>query len=137
MTQHADGSSKIIAWRQLYEAGHISHLNGRDADLSYIMKNPDLLFSRSVSHIDVKKTRRWFELLFEASKNAGVEIDALLVDRRVKRRLMRHRSEEQRKHPVWSLLTVSKGHDSHVHVRLKPGFFIGSRNAFQGSQAPR
>ena len=133
MTEGRSGTPKIIAWRQLYEAGHISHLNGRDADLSYIMKKPELLFSRSVSHIDVKKTRRWFELLFEASVNAGVEIDALLVDRRVKRKLLRRMSEEQMSHPVWELLTVSKGHDSHVHIRLKPGFFVGSRNAFQKS----
>lgn len=131
ITKLPDGGSKLIAWRQLYEAGHISHLNGRDADLSYVMKKPSLLFSRSVGHIDVKKTRVWFEILFDSAQAVGVQIDAMLVDRRVKRRLLRGMPKDEDRHPVWDLLSVSKGHDSHVHVRLSPGFYLGSRNAFR------
>lgn len=124
-----DGEKKLIAWRQLYEAGHISHINGRDADISYIMKNEDLLFSRSVGHLDVPKTRKWLTTLYDSSIEAGVQLDTLLVDRKVKRRLMRGMPEEMSSHPVWGLLSVSKGHDSHVHIRVAPGFFLGSKSA--------
>ena len=118
ITGLAEGGQKLIAWRQLYEAGHISHLNGFDADISYIMTRPGLLFSRSVGHIDVAKTRKWFEIMFESARRAGVEIDIMLVDKKVKRRLLRGLPEDDTRHPVWDLLAVSSGHDSHVHVRL-------------------
>ena len=129
VSETADGSPQIVSWTQLYEAGHISHQNGRDVDLSYVMTDDRLLFSRSVAQIDAPKSRRWLEILYEAGRRAGVEIDALLVDGRVRRHLMRGMPEQQALHPVWGLLKVVKGHDSHVHVRLAPGFFAGERNA--------
>lgn len=114
-------------WKMLYEATHISHTAGLDADLSYITYDNTDHFSREVSQIDPEATRQWLSILVEASQTVGVEIDKLLIDRKVIKRLEADLDPKTERAPFWEFVSPASGHDSHVHVRLKRGFLPVSR----------
>jgi len=107
---------------QFYEATHITHLSGRDADISYITVTPDSHFSRKIRDIDPVATRLWLKTIYEAAADVGVQVEAMLVDPKVRRHLLRGVSEEEAAEPYWDTLKLAKGHDSHVHLRLHRGF---------------
>jgi len=117
-----DGSLDVLCWRLLYEASHISHKGGLDADLSYILTDVGHHFSRRVHLIDREATRTWLKTLADAAMETGVTIEKILVDPRVKRHLQRGMTTKERSKPWWKLLGVANGHDSHLHIRLAPGF---------------
>jgi murein endopeptidase len=107
-------------WTLLYEATHISHMGGLDADVSYLMDEPAFHFSRDVSKINAQATLHWFDILDRAATETGVRIDSMLVDARVKRHLESAFPTKTRP-PFWQYVKVSKGHDSHLHLRVEPG----------------
>ncbi|MSP91402.1 MAG: hypothetical protein EXR79_06310 [Myxococcales bacterium] len=111
-------------WRRtamLSEAGHLTHLAGRDADLSFFtMGNADHL-KKKVRSIDAAATWRWFELLDATARAAGTPIERILIARRVRSWIARKVPREARKSDLWRhVVMVSPGHDAHHHVRLAP-----------------
>lgn len=117
----ATGESLWQRWLMMYEAGHQTHLAGRDADISYVTKDNTSHFARAVDAIDVQRSLRWFELLDQAAKRAGVEIDRILIDPRVKRYMRRKLSKTQRRSRVFTqLIRLAGGHDAHHHLRISP-----------------
>jgi hypothetical protein len=110
------------AWSQVPEAGHISHLGGLDADLSYVTRDNQRHFAVDLAAMDVPATWRWFELLAEVARELGAPLESILVDQVVLDHLranlpMKGRGSMQR-HPLWRLISVSPGHDGHHHVRI-------------------
>lgn len=117
-TRGDDGKTVWTRWRLLSEAGHLSHDAARDADVSYASLDDDWHFRKGIQKIDAAATWRWLELLEATALQAGTPVERVLVDKRVRRYLARHLPREARKTTTWQLLTVSKGHDAHHHIRL-------------------
>ncbi len=108
-----------LRWAQVYEAGHVSHHSGRDADLSYITKENTRHFAVDYEALDVAATWAWFESLEAAAKGAGVELELILVDPRIKRHLKKHLPKAATKTPLFrNVLRLSRGHDGHHHIRV-------------------
>ena len=112
-------------WFQLNEAGHISHLSGIDADLSYITKENGSHFAVDLEAMDVPATWRWFELLDETARRMKVPVEAILVDRVIRDHLranlpMKGKGSVAR-HRLWGIIKVSGGHDGHHHLRIHEG----------------
>lgn len=119
--QTPDGT-RLVVWRQMYEATHMSHLSGLDADISYVTSGIDYHFTKHISEIDVEASRTWVEIVAEAAADVGASVDRILIDPRVRWRLSRGMSKERKEHPAWGMVRSSRGHDSHLHLRLRPGF---------------
>lgn len=115
----ADG---MLQWQRLVmlgEAGHVSHLAGRDADLSYVTLGNADHHRPKVKSIDVDRTWRWFELLEQTGRELGTPVDKILVGKRVRWWLARKLPREARKTELWrSIVAVSPGHDAHHHLRV-------------------
>jgi len=123
LAQRPEGKLRSFDVRvQFYEASHITHLSGRDADISYITVTPDSHFSRKIREIDPAATRLWLKTLYEAATDVGVQVEAMLVDPKVRRLLQKGISEKEATEPYWKVIKLAKGHDSHVHLRLHRGF---------------
>jgi len=106
-------------WGMVYEAGHVSHHAGRDADLSYVTADNEAHFAVDLEAMDVPATWRWFELLVATGEELGTPVEMILVDRSVRRHLLAHLPPETRRSTLWrELLRVSPGHDGHHHLRL-------------------
>ena len=105
-------------WRQLYEAGHQTHLAGRDADLSYVTHNNKGHFAIDLAGIDLEKSWRWFEILDETSRELGARVDRILVDPTVWRLIKAKFKKTKKKSRVWRLLRRVGGHNAHHHVRI-------------------
>ncbi|MCC6624877.1 MAG: hypothetical protein IT385_26750 [Deltaproteobacteria bacterium] len=109
-------------WALLYEAGHLSHLSGIDADLSYATRDNRAHFAVDLEAMDVEATFRWLELLDESARRLGTPIDKILVDAKVDRHLRRSLPMKGKgskaKSRVWRLLARVGGHDAHHHLRL-------------------
>jgi len=109
-------------WALLYEAGHLSHLSGIDADLSYVTVDNRSHFAVDLEAMDVAATFRWLELLDESARRLGTPIDKILVDAKIERHLKKHvplkGKESKAKSRVWRLLARVGGHDAHHHLRL-------------------
>ncbi len=118
-------NATFTRWALMYEAGHITHLSGIDADISYVMKADKGHFAVDVENIDVPATWRWFEIVEATAKELGTPVDAILVDASIKRHLERTFAKEgpkvlaaKKKTKVWRLLTLVGGHDAHHHLRI-------------------
>ncbi len=109
----------VTRWFLEYEAHHASHLSGLDADLSYVTFNNYGHFSPLLALMDRVGSWRWMKALEKAARDLAIPLDALFVDPTVLRALKT--VEEARKaEPAWKKLKRSPGHDSHVHVRIRP-----------------
>ncbi len=116
------GPSGWRRWVQVHEAGHITHLSGLDADLSYITRDNERHFAVDLEAMDVPATWRWFEILDETARRLKLQIEGILVDRSIRDHLranlpMKGKGSVAR-HRVWSLLKISPGHDGHHHLRI-------------------
>ncbi len=112
--------NRATRWTLVYEACHVSHLNGHDIDLSYIVDDAAYAFTNEVDHVDAARSRLWIETLYDAARIAGVPIETIFVGPRVLRRLRAGLPPPAQRHPVWGLVERLRGHDSHLHLRL-PG----------------
>ena len=108
----------LTVWSELYEASHVSHMAGLDADLSYITTDPRYHFSRAVSRIDPQSTQTWLTTLYDAAADLALNIEYIFVDKKVIRHLQEAISPEDSEHPIWKLIRPASGHDSHLHLRL-------------------
>jgi len=115
-------------WALLYEAGHITHLSGIDADLSYVMVGDKGQFAVDLPGIDVPATLRWFEILEATGRNLSTPVDAILVDGTVKRHFEKTLPKtgpvslaQQKKTKSWRLIALVGGHDGHHHLRIVEG----------------
>lgn len=110
-------------WVLVNEAGHISHLSGIDADLSYVTTGNERHFAVDLEAMDVPLTFRWLEILEQTARELGTPLDSVLVDSKIKRHLMSRlpmkgpNSVKQSR--VWKLLTLVGGHDAHHHIRIE------------------
>ena len=114
-----EGSLKWSGWRQLYEAGHQTHLAGRDADLSYVTRNNAGHFAIDIHGIDLDKSWRWFEILDETSRQLGARVDRILVAPSVWRLFKAKFKKSKKRSRIWRLLRRVGGHDAHHHVRIE------------------
>lgn len=106
-------------WRLVYEAGHISHHSGLDADLGYVTVDNARHFAVDLDAMDVAGTWRWFELLVEVGDALGHPVELILVDAKVRRHLARNLPRKARRGALFTrILRVSGGHDGHHHLRL-------------------
>ncbi|MCA9516035.1 MAG: penicillin-insensitive murein endopeptidase [Myxococcales bacterium] len=107
-------------WQLMYEAGHVSHHTGRDADLSYLTTDNDRQFAVDLDAMDVPATWRWLQVLEATAKDLGDPVEMIFVDAKIKRHLQEHLPRSVRKTSTWRLLHILAGHDGHHHVRLEP-----------------
>jgi hypothetical protein len=122
----ATGFARLV---MLGEAGHITHLSGRDADVSFITRDNANHLQRKVRLIDAAATWRWFELLDQAANEAGTPLERILVAKRVRSWLSRAVPRDKRKNDparverakyLWQhVVIVSPGHDAHHHIRIQ------------------
>lgn len=110
-------------WVLVNEAGHISHLSGIDADLSYVTVGNERHFAVDLDAMDVPLTWRWLEILEQTARELGTPLDSILVDPKVKRHLMNRLPmkgpDSVKQSRVWPLLALSGGHDAHHHLRIE------------------
>ena len=116
-----DGEAGIHVRRynMLYEAHHASHMAGLDADLSYITENNEGAFEPSLQRVDAVKSWQWLLELKRAADDLGVPIQAMFVDKSIKDILLTVPGVTRR-HRLWRIARISRGHDSHVHLRVGP-----------------
>lgn len=126
----ADAPAPWERWRLVYEAGHISHHSGLDADLSYVTADNERHFAVDLEAMDVAGTWRWFELLVEAGEALGHPVELILIDAKVKRHLAKNLPAKARRSPLFTrILRISGGHDGHHHLRLAASTRSGERRA--------
>jgi len=115
---------RFARWALMYEAGHITHLSGVDADLSYVMIDDKRQFAVDLDNIDVPATWRWLEIVEATARELGTPVDAVLVDASVKRHFERTLGRDPKalaaakRSKAWRLLTLVGGHDAHHHLRI-------------------
>jgi hypothetical protein len=114
----ADGTPVWERWQLMHEAGHQTHIAGRDVDLSFVTAQNQNHFAVDLAAMDVAATWRWFEALVEAGEALGTPVDRILVDRKVKRHLEQNLGKAALRSPVWRRLVVVSGHDAHHHLRI-------------------
>jgi hypothetical protein len=114
-----DGEAGVHVRRHnvLYEAHHSSHMAGLDADLSYVTERNFGPFEPTLSVINAAASWAWLRELHRAARDLRVPIRAMFVDQSIKNRLLRVPGVSRRD-PLWRTIRVSRGHDSHVHLRL-------------------
>lgn len=119
------GAVRFSRWALLYEAGHISHLSGIDADLSYVTVGDTRHFAVDPEVFDAAATWRWLEILEATARELGTPVDAILVDAKIKRLLQERLPKKgpgslaaAKKGRAWRLLTLVGGHDAHHHLRI-------------------
>lgn len=110
-------------WVLVNEAGHISHLSGIDADLSYVTTGNERHFAVDLEAMDVPLTWRWLEILEQTARELGTPLEGVLVDAKVKRHLMSRLPmkgpDSVKQSRVWGLLKLVGGHDAHHHIRIE------------------
>ncbi len=114
-----DGEAGVRVDRHVghYEAHHVSHLAGFDADLSYITVDNAHPFEGGGWHLNPKQSFTWLSALDEAARRLAIPMKALFVDRRIVR-AMKAAHVAPPSHPAWRAIHLAPGHDSHVHVRV-------------------
>lgn len=106
-------------WAMMYEAGHISHLSGIDADLSYVTVDDTRHFAVDLDVLDVKATWRWLNILEETGRDLKTPVEAILVAPSIKRKLGNELPRAARRTRTWRLLKLVGGHDAHHHLRIE------------------
>ena len=124
------GDPAWTRWQQLYEAGHISHHSGRDADISYVTVDDDHHFAVALDAMDVTATWRWLELLVATGDDLNIPVERIFIDRSVRRHLAARLPRAAKRTRLWrSILQNSGGHDAHHHVRTRPISAAAERRA--------
>jgi hypothetical protein len=123
-TRKAGKSIKTSRWaraRVAREAGHQTHVDGRDADISYVNKGNELRFMKASKVLDTEKTWAWFKLLEKSAKKKGTSLQRILVSGSIKRRLKKTLSRQtKRSHLYRKVLRTVSGHSAHHHIRVAP-----------------
>jgi len=113
------GSSGWRRYTSLYEAGHITHLAGRDADISFVTHDNRSHFAVDIGNIDAIATWHWFEALAAAARETGTEVEKILVDRSVIQHLKAELPQAALATKLFkAVIKRAPGHNAHHHLRL-------------------
>lgn len=108
-------------WKMLSEAGHLSHLSGRDADVSFVTVDNRGLQAVRLKKLDVSATWRWMEILTATAAELGTPIEHILVGPRVRKWMGKRLGQAAKQSALWrDVLVTAAGHDAHHHIRLVP-----------------
>jgi murein endopeptidase len=114
--------TRIESWSRytaVYEAGHITHLAGRDADISFATHGNLSHFAVNIPNIDAVATLHWFEALSAAARATGTEVEKILVDQSVIRHLRSNLPEPALRTTLFKqVIKRAPGHNAHHHLRL-------------------
>jgi len=114
-----DGSTPWTRWQAMREAGHVSHMGGSDADISFVTAGNARHFAVDMGVFDAKRTWAWFMALERAAKELGTSVEMILISRPIIRSLERHLSRKAKATPLWrAKVRRAGGHDAHHHLRL-------------------
>ena len=119
--EQADGTRGWVRWQAMREAGHVTHMAGSDADISFVTTKNTRHFAVDLSVFDAKRTWAWFEALDQAASLLATRIDAILVSPVIIRALERRLTKRQLRSTLWRRhVRRAGGHDAHHHLRLAP-----------------
>ncbi len=117
-----DAAAEVVGWdrwRMLGEAGHVTHLAGRDVDISYASRGNQGLSHVRLKKIDAKLSFRWFQILTETAASYGTPVERIWVGPHVRAWLKRKLPSGERGSDLWQqLVQTLPGHDAHHHLRL-------------------
>jgi hypothetical protein len=117
----ADGARPWERSLMVHEAGHVTHLAGEDADISWVTDENRRHFAVDLGAMDVAGTWAWLGHLETAAREVGVPIDRILIDPKIRRHLERRLTREQKRTSLWTeTIRLASGHDGHHHLRLTP-----------------
>ena len=106
-------------WQAMREAGHVSHMGGSDADISFVTRGNQRHFAIDLSVLDAAKTWDWFKALDAAATALDTRVEAILLSRSIINALSRHLPAEEKRSKLWrQRVRRSPGHDAHHHLRL-------------------
>lgn len=113
------GGRRWHAWKMMHEAGHESHIAGRDLDVSYVTQGNSRHFNARPNLLRRGRNITWLRLLQEASEELDTHLGAVLLGPRVFKKL---HARAQRKKLDATLFErfvhVVEGHDGHHHLRM-------------------
>ncbi|MGB0589469.1 MAG: hypothetical protein ACPGU1_07305 [Myxococcota bacterium] len=115
----AHGDRAWTRWQAMREAGHVSHMSGSDADISFVTHRNTRHFAIDLSVFNAELTWAWFQSVEAAAKELGTAIDVVLISRPIIRALERHLSPAQERSALWRKMRRAAGHDAHHHLRLE------------------
>ena len=114
-------TSRWETWALVHEAGHQTHISGRDVDISYVTTSNSKHFNASWKAIDSRRTWKWFQILAQAAQDVGGRVERILIGPRIHRILRRRLPNKIKKSAMFrTLLRRVDGHDAHHHLRISP-----------------
>ncbi len=115
------GAPSWKRWGLVHEAGHQSHIAGRDLDMGYVTEENHFGFTRSPDKVDISSTWRWFESLDRSARRRGTPLERIIVGPRMHRLLKKDLDLAALDSYLFkSVVKVATGHDGHHHVRVAP-----------------
>jgi len=113
-------TSRWQRWRLLREAGHQTHVSGRDADISYANHDNRHRFMNAVKLMDVGKTWQWLKTLEKSARREGTKVETILVSGKVKRKLKRGLDKKTKRSRFFrKVIRRVSGHGAHHHMRVR------------------
>jgi hypothetical protein len=115
----AQGRTSWTRWQAMREAGHVSHMGGSDADISFVTAANSRHFAVDLSVFDARRTWAWFQALYAAAAALGTSLDVVLISSPIIRALESQLTRAEKRSPLWrALIRRAPGHDAHHHLRL-------------------
>ncbi|MDP6945367.1 MAG: penicillin-insensitive murein endopeptidase, partial [Myxococcota bacterium] len=106
-------------WQAMREAGHVTHMGGSDADISFVTRDNRRHFAVDRAAFDARRTWDWFKAVDAAARAMGTRIDVILISSPILRALQRKLGKSVRKARLWRKhIRQVGGHDAHHHLRL-------------------
>ena len=113
------GAVRWQKWKMLSEAGHLSHLSGRDADVSFVTVDNRGLQAVRLKKLHVAATWHWLQILTATAEELGTPVEHILIGPHVRKYLAKRLGKEAKSTELWrQVLIVAVGHDAHHHIRL-------------------
>jgi len=108
-------------WALVHEAGHQTHIAGRDLDVGYVTEKNEFTFTTSPEKVDVPMTWYWFESLDRAARRSGTALQRIIVGPRMHRLFKKELALKKLDSRLFKqVVKVAPGHDGHHHIRVAP-----------------
>lgn len=111
-------------WKRLvlvHEAGHQTHIAGRDADIGFVTEDNEHCFTVAPDKVDIPKTWSWFESLDWAARRSGTSLERIIVGPKMHRLFKKSLALKKLDSRLFKqVLKVVGGHDGHHHIRVAP-----------------